>query len=151
MSNKDVIEHLLGYLELCPGYVIIFPSLSESFFFFNSNLNDSEMDLSTVPVKCQLPLVWHPSVNAIRANICSQKWLPDLCWFFLCLPGFSLPAPVIPADPQKSKDPYSCAIAASSAGFLKLRSSNWRNDTILFTRKRIFFSVGKVIALITHT
>lgn len=74
MSNKDVIEHLLGYLELCPGYVIIFPSLSVFFFFFfNSNLNDIEMDLSTVPVKCQLPLVWHPSVNAIRTNICSRK------------------------------------------------------------------------------
>lgn len=140
--NKDVTEHLLGYLELCPGwYVIIFPSFPLSVLgFFNSSLNDSEMDLSTVPVKCQLPLVWHPSVNAIRTNICSQKWLPDLCCFFQRLPGFSSPSPVIPADPQKSKDSFSCDIAATSAGLLKLKSYNWRSNAILFTRKRIFFN-----------
>lgn len=110
------------------------------FGFFNSSLNDSEMDLSTVPVKWQLPLVWHPSVNAIKTNICSQKLLPDLCCFFQCLPGFSSPSPVIPTDPQKSKDPYSCDIAATSAGLLKLRSYNWKSNAILFTRKRKFAS-----------
>lgn len=33
MSNKDVVECLLGNLELCPGYVIVFPSPSPSSVF----------------------------------------------------------------------------------------------------------------------
>lgn len=94
-----------------PWHVIVFPSLSVVVccgvllfvFFYSSRLNDVEMGLSTVPVKRQLPFLWHPSVNAIRTNICSWKLLPDLCCFFQCLPGSSSPSPVIPADPQKVK------------------------------------------------
>lgn len=47
--------------------------------------------------------------------------------FFQCLPGFSSPSPVIPAGPQKSKDPCLCDIAATSAGLLKLKSYNFCN------------------------
>lgn len=130
MSNKDITNHLLCYLELCLGYVIIFPSLSLNLLFIDIYLIVASMTVkwvSAIPVKCQLPLVWHPSVNALRTSICSQKWLSGLCWFFQCLPGFSSPSPVIPAGPQKSKDPCLCDIAATSAGLLKLKSYNFCN------------------------
>lgn len=123
MSNKHVTDHLLRYLELCPGYVIIFPSLSLNRLYLYIFLIVASMTvkwMSAGPFKCQLPLVWHPSVNALRTNICSQKLLSGLCWFFQCLPGFSSLSPVIPAGPQKSKDPYLCDIAAASAGLLKV-------------------------------
>lgn len=96
--------------------------------------------MSAVPVKCQLPLVWHPSVNALRTNIAPRNYFLTCAGFFQCLPGFSSPSPVIPAGSQKSKGPYSCDSAATSAGLLKLKSYKWKSNATLFTRKRKFFS-----------
>lgn len=57
------ISRLYGRALQMPTVSLL--SLTES-FLFNHSLNDSKMDVSAVPAKCQLSLVWHPSVNAIK-------------------------------------------------------------------------------------